>query len=246
MWGGLGLLWPPARAHAPAHSCSRQDACERATEPQRFAADLLQCVQLSVQPRNVSVTTSEVPVSARGRLGPRGERGPGWAGVPQAAHPAPCPPPQLVLQAWNVPDLSAGVNCSFEDFIESEGVLEGGRIHCRTPSAREVAPITRGQGEATGPSRRGGGGKVVKAGWQGKDCSQAPPTGVGAGPLVEGRVLGKALPWFLGPAWGSGDPACAAHVGDQRVVKLYLKSKETGKKFASVDFVFYNCSVHQS
>ncbi|VTJ92368.1 Hypothetical predicted protein, partial [Marmota monax] len=33
---------------------------------------------------------------------------------------------------------------------------------------------------------------------------------------------------------------------DQRVVKLYLKSKETGKKFASVDFVFYNCSVHQS
>lgn len=35
-------------------------------------------------------------------------------------------------------------------------------------------------------------------------------------------------------------------VGDQRVIKLYLKSKETGKKFASVDFVFYNCSVHQS
>ena len=34
--------------------------------------------------------------------------------------------------------------------------------------------------------------------------------------------------------------------GDKRVIKLYLKSKETGKKFASVDFVFYNCSVHQS
>lgn len=34
--------------------------------------------------------------------------------------------------------------------------------------------------------------------------------------------------------------------GDKRVVKLYLKSKETGKKFAWVDFVFYNCSVHQS
>uniref|UniRef100_G1SK61 Plexin-A1 n=1 Tax=Oryctolagus cuniculus TaxID=9986 RepID=G1SK61_RABIT len=126
--------------------CSRQDACERADEPQRFASDLLQCVQLTVQPRNVSVTMSQVP---------------------------------LVLQAWNVPDLSAGVNCSFEDFTESEGLLEDGRIHCRSPSAREVAPITRGQ-------------------------------------------------------------------GDQRVVKLYLKSKETGKKFASVDFVFYNCSVHQS
>uniref|UniRef100_A0A8C4LCE5 Plexin-A1 n=1 Tax=Equus asinus asinus TaxID=83772 RepID=A0A8C4LCE5_EQUAS len=128
--------------------CSRQDACERAAEPRRFAADLLQCVQLTVQPRNVSVTMSQVP---------------------------------LVLQAWNVPDLSAGVNCSFEDFTESESVLEDGRVHCRSPSAREVAPITRGQGEC-----------------------------------------------------------------HQRVVKLYLKSKETGKKFASVDFVFYNCSVHQS
>uniref|UniRef100_A0A7N5KF55 Plexin-A1 n=1 Tax=Ailuropoda melanoleuca TaxID=9646 RepID=A0A7N5KF55_AILME len=124
--------------------CSRQDACERADEPQHFTSDLLQCVQLTVQPRNVSVTMS-----------------------------------QLVLQAWNVPDLSAGVNCSFEDFTESESILEDGRIHCHSPSAREVAPITQGQ-------------------------------------------------------------------GDQRVVKLYLKSKETGKKFASVDFVFYNCSVHQS
>lgn len=36
------------------------------------------------------------------------------------------------------------------------------------------------------------------------------------------------------------------YTGDKRVVKLYLKSKETGKRFASVDFVFYNCSVHQS
>lgn len=87
---------------------------------------------------------------------------------------------------------------------------------------------------------------MVSARWQGKDCSQSPPTGVGAGPLVEGRVLGKALRWLPGPTWGPGDPACAACAGDQRVVKLYLKSKETGKKFASVDFVFYNCSVHQS
>lgn len=56
---------------------------------------------------------------------------------------------QLVLQAWNVPDLSAGVNCSFEDFTESEGILEDGRIHCRSPSSWEVAPITRGQGECS-------------------------------------------------------------------------------------------------
>lgn len=52
--------------------------------------------------------------------------------------------------------------------------------------------------------------------------------------------------------WGPGSvvydlvPQPLYSAGDQRVVKLYLKSKETGKKFASVDFVFYNCSVHQS
>ncbi|XP_034446408.1 plexin-A1-like isoform X2 [Hippoglossus hippoglossus] len=86
---------------------------------------------------------------------------------------------QLVLQTQNVPSLSAGVNCSFEDFIETEGRIYGGRIFCLSPSTKEVAPITRDQ-------------------------------------------------------------------GDQRVIKLYLKSKETGKKFASVDFVFYNCSVHRS
>ncbi|XP_041702400.1 plexin-A1 isoform X1 [Coregonus clupeaformis] len=126
--------------------CSRKDHCERADEPQRFASRVEQCVKLSVQPGNISVTMSEV---------------------------------QLVLQAQNVPNLSAGVNCSFEDYTETEGRIFGGRIYCLSPSTREVAPITRNQ-------------------------------------------------------------------GDKRTVKLYLKSKETGKKFASVDFVFYNCSVHQS
>ncbi|KPP79976.1 hypothetical protein Z043_100409, partial [Scleropages formosus] len=92
--------------------CSRKDRCERAEEPQRFTSDLRQCVQLSVQPRNISVTMSEV---------------------------------QLVLQARNVPDLSAGVNCSFEDYMETEGLIEGNYIYCRSPSARDVIPITRGQ-----------------------------------------------------------------------------------------------------
>ncbi|XP_075882719.1 plexin-A1-like isoform X2 [Nelusetta ayraudi] len=86
---------------------------------------------------------------------------------------------QLVLQAQNVPSLSAGVNCSFEDYVETEGRIYGGRIYCLSPARKDVAPITRDQ-------------------------------------------------------------------GDQRVIKLHLKSKETGKKFASVDLVFYNCSVHQS
>uniref|UniRef100_A0A8C2Z9J8 Plexin A1 n=1 Tax=Cyclopterus lumpus TaxID=8103 RepID=A0A8C2Z9J8_CYCLU len=126
--------------------CSRKDRCDRAGEAQRFASDQKQCVELSVQPRNISVTMSEV---------------------------------QLVLQARNVPDLSAGVNCSFEDYVETEGRIQGGHIFCLSPSVRDIIPITRNK-------------------------------------------------------------------GDKRVVKLYLKSKETGKKFASVDFVFYNCSVHQS
>lgn len=56
-------------------------------------------------------------------------------------------PPQLVLQAWNVPDLSTGVNCSFEDFTESESRIEDGKIYCSSPSAKDVIPITRGRGE---------------------------------------------------------------------------------------------------
>uniref|UniRef100_A0A8C8FQI0 Plexin-A1 n=1 Tax=Oncorhynchus tshawytscha TaxID=74940 RepID=A0A8C8FQI0_ONCTS len=128
--------------------CSRKDRCERADEPQRFASRVEQCVKLSVQPGNISVTMSEVQVT------------------------------HMTINP-NVPNLSAGVNCSFEDYTETEGRIFGGRIYCLSPSTREVAPITRNQ-------------------------------------------------------------------GDKRTVKLYLKSKETGKKFASVDFVFYNCSVHQS
>ncbi|XP_027003136.1 plexin-A1b [Tachysurus fulvidraco] len=126
--------------------CSRKDRCERADEPWRFASRVDQCVDLTVQPNNISVTMSEV---------------------------------QLVLQARNVPDLSAGVNCSFEDYTETEARIQGSRIYCLSPSTKELIPITR-------------------------------------------------------------------HQGDKRVVKLYLKSKETGKKFASVDFVFYNCTVHKS
>ncbi|XP_026070370.1 plexin-A1-like [Carassius auratus] len=126
--------------------CSRRDRCERADEPQRFASREEQCVELTVQPNNISVTMAQV---------------------------------QLVLQARNVPDLSAGVNCSFEDYTESEATIHGSRIFCLSPSAKELVPITRQQ-------------------------------------------------------------------KDTHVVKLYLKSRETGQKFASVDFTFYNCSIHRS
>uniref|UniRef100_A0A672N9B4 Plexin-A1 n=1 Tax=Sinocyclocheilus grahami TaxID=75366 RepID=A0A672N9B4_SINGR len=81
--------------------------------------------------------------------------------------------------ALNVPDLSAGVDCSFEDYTETEGTIHGSQIYCLSPSAKELVPITHQQ-------------------------------------------------------------------RDTHVVKLYLKSRETGQKFASVDFTFYNCSIHRS
>ncbi|TRY58613.1 hypothetical protein DNTS_007613 [Danionella cerebrum] len=89
--------------------CSRRDRCERADEPLRFASRVDQCVELTVQPNNISVTMFQV---------------------------------QLVLEARNVPDLSAGVDCSFEDLIQTEGTLHGSRIYCLSPTARELEPIT--------------------------------------------------------------------------------------------------------
>lgn len=62
--------------------------------------------------------------------------------------------------------------------------------------------------------------------------------------LVWGLLCVRVL--YLVAFGGPGDLGLSCPTGDQRVVKLYLKSKETGKKFAFVDFVFYNCSVHES
>uniref|UniRef100_A0A672MTV1 Plexin A1 n=1 Tax=Sinocyclocheilus grahami TaxID=75366 RepID=A0A672MTV1_SINGR len=61
---------------------------------------------------------------------------------------------------------------------------------------------------------------------------------------MEGHIMGGRI-YCLSPSAREILTVCLL-AGDKRVVKLYLKSKETGKKFASVDFVFYNCSVHQS
>lgn len=74
--------------------------------------------------------------------------------------------------------------------------------------------------------------------------AEVPP---GAVYLVVGMVRGEIISCSGVALHGCpGDLSMCCPIGDQRVVKLYLKSKETGKKFASVDFVFYNCSVHQS
>ncbi|XP_035377715.1 plexin A3 isoform X2 [Electrophorus electricus] len=87
---------------------------------------------------------------------------------------------QLSVKVANVPALSAGVTCVFEELSESLGeVLPKGQILCMSPSLRDLPTLTHSY-------------------------------------------------------------------GDKRVVKLALKSKETGLKFITTDFVFYNCSVLQS
>ncbi|XP_062311689.1 plexin-A1-like, partial [Osmerus eperlanus] len=94
--------------------CSRRDSCQRAEEPQRFASRVEQCVRLSVQPANVSVTMSEV---------------------------------QLVLQTQNVPNLSAGVNCSSRTSQRRRVRCLGGACTACPPSIRDVAPFTRDHGD---------------------------------------------------------------------------------------------------
>ncbi|XP_077324844.1 plexin-A4 [Lithobates pipiens] len=85
----------------------------------------------------------------------------------------------LVLEAYNVPELSAGVNCTFEDLSEMDGLVVGNQIRCISPAEKEV-------------------------------------------------------------------PRIITENGDHHIVQLQLKSKETGMTFASTNFVFYNCSVHNS
>lgn len=56
---------------------------------------------------------------------------------------------QLVLEAHNVPELSAGVNCTFEDLAEMDGLVEGNRITCSSPAEKEVPRIVVEQGVCT-------------------------------------------------------------------------------------------------
>ncbi|XP_016411693.1 plexin A3-like [Sinocyclocheilus rhinocerous] len=129
------------------NKCSRKEACEKWAEPLHFSTELKQCVDITVTPDNMSVTSAST---------------------------------QLSVKVANVPNLSAGVTCVFEELTESPGeVLANGQILCMSPSLRDVPSVTQGY-------------------------------------------------------------------GDKRVVKLSLKSKETGLKFISTNFIFYNCSVLQS
>ena len=70
---------------------------------------------------------------------------------------------QLVLETYNVPELSAGVNCTFEDLSEMDGLVIGNQIQCYSPAAKEVPRIITENGEQVVP-----GGKV---GWQTFHCA---------------------------------------------------------------------------
>lgn len=51
----------------------------------------------------------------------------------------------------NVPDLSVGVSCSFEEVTESEAILlPSGEIRCHSPSLQELQILTRGHGQWDG------------------------------------------------------------------------------------------------
>uniref|UniRef100_A0A8C1I478 Plexin A3 n=1 Tax=Cyprinus carpio carpio TaxID=630221 RepID=A0A8C1I478_CYPCA len=60
-----------------------------------------------------------------------------------------------------------------------------------------------------------------------------------------GEVLAKGQILCMSPSLRDV-PSVTQGYGDKRVVKLSLKSKETGLKFITTDFIFYNCSVLQS
>uniref|UniRef100_A0AAR2ISC4 Plexin-A2 n=1 Tax=Pygocentrus nattereri TaxID=42514 RepID=A0AAR2ISC4_PYGNA len=51
----------------------------------------------------------------------------------------------LLLEVSNVPDLSAGVSCSFGNLAEVEGHVNGNRVMCLSPTAKEVPLIPADQ-----------------------------------------------------------------------------------------------------
>lgn len=52
-----------------------------------------------------------------------------------------------MLEAHNVPELSAGVNCTFEDLAEMNGLVEGNRIKCSSPAEKEMPRIIVDKGK---------------------------------------------------------------------------------------------------
>lgn len=56
--------------------------------------------------------------------------------------------PQLTIRVQNVPALSGGVSCVFEDLSESSGeVVAKGQVMCLSPSLRDLPAHTHSYGE---------------------------------------------------------------------------------------------------
>uniref|UniRef100_A0AAR2LHX6 Plexin-A2 n=1 Tax=Pygocentrus nattereri TaxID=42514 RepID=A0AAR2LHX6_PYGNA len=53
--------------------------------------------------------------------------------------------PMLVLERFDVPDLSAGITCSFGNLTEVEGTVDGNQILCISPAAKDVPIIPTDQ-----------------------------------------------------------------------------------------------------
>ena len=53
---------------------------------------------------------------------------------------------QLLVKVSDVPDLSAGITCSFGNLTEVEGQVSGNQILCVSPAAKDVPLIPTDQG----------------------------------------------------------------------------------------------------
>lgn len=67
--------------------------------------------------------------------------------VHQDVKSSPCAFFQLLLEVNNVPDLSAGITCSFGQQAQVDGHVNGNRVMCLSPAGKEVPQIPEGQGE---------------------------------------------------------------------------------------------------
>lgn len=62
---------------------------------------------------------------------------------------------QLTVRVQNVPALSGGVSCVFDDLSETPGeVLAKGQVVCMSPSLRELPVHTQSYGESCGARAR--------------------------------------------------------------------------------------------
>uniref|UniRef100_A0A4W5QK01 Plexin TIG domain-containing protein n=1 Tax=Hucho hucho TaxID=62062 RepID=A0A4W5QK01_9TELE len=55
----------------------------------------------------------------------------------------------LLVKVSDVPDLSAGITCSFGNLTEVEGQVSGNQILCVSPAAKDVPLIPTDQGRNT-------------------------------------------------------------------------------------------------